>query len=136
MQGIEIRHTINAQNDRLAVDHKMALSVLQRGFDDPWIALRPVVAVPGKQPHPIAVAFQTQPIAVVFDFVEPIRGMRNLGSPCRNAKIERLTPQNRNFAAKRESVSLKPNSTEPVGLAYRVALPAHGATCARPAARR
>jgi hypothetical protein len=42
------------------------------------------------QPHPIAVAFQAQPIAVVLDFVDPIGGVGNLGSPRGNAKIERL----------------------------------------------
>jgi hypothetical protein len=36
----------------------MLLAVLQRGFDDPRIALRPIVSVAGEQPHPIAVAFQ------------------------------------------------------------------------------
>ena len=90
MKRVEIGNAVDAENDGLAIDYKMLLPVLQRGLDNPRIALGPVVAVAGDQAHAIAGALDPQPIAVILDFVEPIRRMWNLGSPCRNAKIERL----------------------------------------------
>jgi hypothetical protein len=38
---------IDGLNDRLADDHKLADAVLQGGFDDPRIPLRPVIAAAG-----------------------------------------------------------------------------------------
>jgi hypothetical protein len=43
------------------------------------------MAALGDQAHAIAVALQAQPIAVVFDFMKPIGGVRNLGSSYWNA---------------------------------------------------
>jgi hypothetical protein len=51
------------------------------------IALGPVITVAGNQPHAIAVALQAQPIAVVLDFVKPIRCV-----PRRDAKSNDLKP--------------------------------------------
>jgi hypothetical protein len=45
------------------------LSVAQRGFDDQGIAGGPIVAVPGEQPHALALALADQALAVMFDFV-------------------------------------------------------------------
>src|ERR1700730_2092497 len=39
----------------------------------------------GDQPHAIAGALDAKAVAVEFDFVDPIRRVWNLGSPCRNA---------------------------------------------------
>ena len=44
MQGVEIGAAIDAQQHRLAVDHKGRVSVSQRGFRDQRIAFAPVVA--------------------------------------------------------------------------------------------
>jgi len=53
MERIEIRNTVDAENDRLAIDDELLLAVLERGFDNPRIAVRPVEAVAGNQPRPI-----------------------------------------------------------------------------------
>jgi hypothetical protein len=47
MKRLKIRDAVDAENDGLAVDDEMLLPVLQRGFDDPGIALGPVIAVAG-----------------------------------------------------------------------------------------
>ena len=60
---------------------------LQRGFDDPGIALGPVVAVAGEQPDPVAVALQAQAIAVIFDFVQPAVPVRDGGRFDGNAEF-------------------------------------------------
>jgi hypothetical protein len=57
----------------------MLLTVLQRGFNDPWISLGPVIAVAGNQPHAVAVALKAQAVAVIFDFVWPIRLVPRVG---------------------------------------------------------
>lgn len=44
VEGIEIRVSIDAQDDRLAIDDEMLLAVLQSGFDNPGEAFCPVVA--------------------------------------------------------------------------------------------
>src|SRR5262249_38133941 len=46
-------------------------------LDDPRLAAAPIVAVTGEQAHAIAVADDCEPVAVVFDFVEPVGGRRN-----------------------------------------------------------
>ena len=55
MQGIEIGDAVNAQDDGLAIEHKPPGAVLQGGFDDPWIALRPVVTAARKQADSVTV---------------------------------------------------------------------------------
>jgi hypothetical protein len=80
MQRVEIGITVNAQDDRLAIDDELLLAVLQRSFNDPGEALCPVVSASGNQRHPIAVALNTQAIAIVFDFVDPVGAGGNLGS--------------------------------------------------------
>ena len=43
------------------------------------------MAVAGEQPHALAVALNDQAITVVFDFVDPVRADRHLGSGRRDA---------------------------------------------------
>jgi len=47
------------------------------------------VAVAGEQPHALALALDDQAIAVVFDFVEPVRPGGDFGSAGRDARFER-----------------------------------------------
>jgi hypothetical protein len=54
------------------------------------IAIGPVIAIAGKQSRAIAIAFDAQPIAIIFDLVEPVRGRWNLGAASGDTKIERL----------------------------------------------
>src|ERR1700722_7606258 len=98
MQGIEIRNAIDTKNDRLAIDDELLHAVLERRLDDPWTALRPIGPVAGDQAHAIAVALDPQPIAIVLDFVQPVRGM----PPYRAVLIEKglraESPENGNIA--------------------------------------
>src|SRR4029077_19707711 len=90
MQSIEVGHTVNAEHHGLAIDNELLHAVLQRSLGDPWIALGPVVAVAGDQPHAIAVALDAQAIAVIFDFVKPVRARWNLYSSGRHAELKGL----------------------------------------------
>lgn len=74
----------------LPVNDKLLLAVLERGLDDPVISVGPVVAVPGDQAHPVAVALKAQAVAVVFYFVEPIRAGGDARRSGREAKIKSL----------------------------------------------
>jgi hypothetical protein len=91
MQGIEIGISVNAQDDCLAVQHEPLRPYLPRGLDDPRITVGPVVTAPCDEAHVITVALQAEAVAVVLDLVEPVRRVRNLGSPRRDAEIERGT---------------------------------------------
>jgi hypothetical protein len=51
---------------------KLLVSVLQRGLDDPGIALGPIVSAARNQPHAIAIALDAQAIADILDLVEPV----------------------------------------------------------------
>ncbi|MEY9228364.1 hypothetical protein ABIF68_007576 [Bradyrhizobium japonicum] len=51
VQRVEIGNAVNAEDHGLAIDDEMLLTVLQGGLSDLGIALGPVGAVPGKQPH-------------------------------------------------------------------------------------
>lgn len=73
VQGVEVGKTIDAKNDCLAIDHKLLLPVLQRGLDNPGIALDRVVAVAGDQLDTVAVALDAKSITIIFYFVDPIR---------------------------------------------------------------
>ena len=47
MQGIEIGDAVDAEDDRPAIDHELAILVLQRDFDDSGVTAAPVMAVAG-----------------------------------------------------------------------------------------
>jgi class 3 adenylate cyclase len=88
--GYPQAHEHDAENDRLAIDDELRLAVFERSFDNPRIALRPVEAVAGNQPHAIAAALDAQPITVILDLVEPVRGRWNFGAASGDTKIKRL----------------------------------------------
>jgi hypothetical protein len=64
---------INTQEHGLAIKDELLGSDTSGGLDDQRIAARPVVAVAGVKPDPVAVARDDQPIAVLFDLVDPVR---------------------------------------------------------------
>ena len=66
----------------------MLLSVLQRGFNDPRVALAPVVPALRNQAHSIAISLHSQAIAVVLDFVKPFGTKGDLGGPGGDAKLK------------------------------------------------
>jgi hypothetical protein len=45
-------------------------------------------AVPSEQPDPLAIALDDQPVAVMFDFVNPVWTRRDLGGACLEAVLE------------------------------------------------
>jgi hypothetical protein len=55
MQRVEIGDAIEAKDDGLAID-ELLVAVLQSGFDDPGIALGPVVSAARDQSHAVAIA--------------------------------------------------------------------------------
>ena len=59
--------------------HPIESVMLQGGLGDPRIALRPVIAAAGDQPHPIAIPLNADAEAVLLDFVKPLRPGRDLG---------------------------------------------------------
>ena len=87
MDGVEIRDAVNAENDRLAIDDELLVSVLQRRLDDPRITLCSVVAAARDQAHASAVALDAETVADIFHFVNPVwppighdRWLFNVGS--------------------------------------------------------
>jgi hypothetical protein len=46
------------------------------------------VPVAGEESHPLVLALDDQAIAIVFDFVNPIRAGRDLGAAGRNVGVE------------------------------------------------
>jgi hypothetical protein len=65
MQRVEVRDAVNAEHYSLAIEHKLPMSVLQRGLDDPGIPIGPVVTASGDQARAVTVALQAEAIAVV-----------------------------------------------------------------------
>jgi hypothetical protein len=64
-------------------------AVLQGGLDYPSIALHPVIAAAGDQPHPIAVTLDANAKGC---FVKPLLPGRNVGCIGRQAEFKRLKP--------------------------------------------
>ena len=62
-----IQRRIDAEHHNLAVDHELLHAVLARRFDDPRIAVGPIVAAARDQAHAVAVALKAEAIAVMFD---------------------------------------------------------------------
>ena len=90
VQRVEIGDAIDAEDHRLAIDDELLDPVLERGFDNPRIAVRPIVPVAGNQPHAIAIPLDAQPVTVVLDLVEPVGSVRNLAAASWDTKIKRL----------------------------------------------
>jgi len=61
MQSIEVGIAVNAADDGLAIDHKMALPISERGLDYAGVSLGPVVTALGNQPHAPTVPLQAEP---------------------------------------------------------------------------
>ena len=73
-------------SDSLAVDQAGAKTQAAHRLQDQRIARRPVVAVAGEQPDADRIAAGHQPIAVVLDFVNPVRPSREVGRQGRASK--------------------------------------------------
>jgi hypothetical protein len=76
-QGVEVGNAVDAEHHGLTIDDELLEPVLQRGLDDPREAAGPVVAAAGDQANASALALNVQAVAVVFDFVGPVRGRKD-----------------------------------------------------------
>jgi len=61
MERVEIGITVYAQDDRLAINDKMLLAVLQRRFDNPGEAFGPVVPAARRERRALFFADQISP---------------------------------------------------------------------------
>ena len=77
MQALEIGHPSIVANHDLTIDCRVRA---ERGSSryDQRIAVAPVVTAAGEQAHANAAPADDQPIAVVLDFVNPLRPYRDL----------------------------------------------------------
>src|SRR4029078_4242999 len=64
VQAVEVRYPVNAEKHRLAVDHKRAVSIPERGLNNQRIAIGPVVAVSREKAHALALALNNQTVAI------------------------------------------------------------------------
>jgi hypothetical protein len=72
MQRVEVGDTVGIEQHGLAIEHEERIAVAQCGLNDARIAIGPVVAVAGEQPHALVLALNDQAIAVMLDFVDPV----------------------------------------------------------------
>jgi hypothetical protein len=63
---------IPCRHHGLTIDDETLLPYLARSFEDARKPFGPIVSATGDQAHAVALALQSQPIAVVFHFVKPI----------------------------------------------------------------
>jgi hypothetical protein len=69
MKRIEIGNAVDAEDDSLAIDDELLSPILQRGLDDPGIALCLVIAAAGDQAHPVSIALDAEAGTIMFDSV-------------------------------------------------------------------
>src|SRR4051794_11493313 len=92
VQPVKIGNAVNAKQHRFAVKDERGLAVPESRFDNQRVTIGPVMAIAGKQPSALALALDDDAIAVIFDFVNPVRSGRDLGAPTSNAgQVLKLT---------------------------------------------
>jgi hypothetical protein len=79
---------IGAGDHRLAVQGERPRLQLGRGRSDGGIAVGPVIAAAGEQPHPLAVPANDQPVSVMLDLVHPVRARGRLGGAGWDAGVD------------------------------------------------
>src|SRR5215468_2257866 len=89
MQRVEVSDAVAVEHDGLAIDDELLMAVLQRRFDNPRIAVGPVVAAAGDQAHAIPLALYAEAMAVVPYFMQPDRMIRDGGRHGGQAGFER-----------------------------------------------
>ena len=58
VQRLEVRHAVDTKHHGLTIDDELPDTVLQRGFDDPGVAVGPVVPALCDEAHAITVTLQ------------------------------------------------------------------------------
>ena len=90
VKRVKIGDAVDTEDDGLAVEDEPLLPVLERGLDNPEIALGPIVSAASDQPDAIAVALCAEAKAVLLDLVKPLRAGGNHSSRDRDAELKRL----------------------------------------------
>lgn len=72
MQGVEVGDAVDAEHHGLSVDDEVPLAVLQRGLDDPRVALGPIRTVAREEAHPLVLPNDQHSVAVVLYLVDPV----------------------------------------------------------------
>jgi hypothetical protein len=90
VQGIEVGHAIEAKHDRLAIDHELLSAVSEGSLSDPWETPGPVIAAARDQAHAITVTLRVEAVAVILDFMEPLRACGHGFAGRRDAKNSNL----------------------------------------------
>jgi hypothetical protein len=83
VQGVEVGDAVYSEHHSLAINDELRLADLPGCLRDPGKAPGPVQAAARRQLHLIAVALHAQPVAVVFDLVEPVRAAGHGFAECR-----------------------------------------------------
>jgi hypothetical protein len=89
------------------------LPVLQRRFHDPGLALGPVIAALGDEPHALVLPDDEHPLAVELDFVKPVRSRRNLLAGSWHAQFIRNT-HGPKIGSRAENANLAASGPRPV----------------------
>jgi len=66
VQAIEVGDAVDAEDHGLAINHELAVPVLQRTLGNPRKAAGPVFAVASEQAQAIRLALQAQTISVIL----------------------------------------------------------------------
>jgi hypothetical protein len=82
VQAVEIGATVDAEQHGLAVDHEASVPASKRGLGDERKSVAPIVTVAREQPNALAVALNYQAVAVMFDFVNPLRSVAKVTMCC------------------------------------------------------
>ena len=65
----------------------MSFCRAQRRLGDQRMSIGPVIAAARQQSHALALTLDNQAVAVVFNFVKPVRTGRDFGAARRNARL-------------------------------------------------
>ena len=88
VEPVEVRSAIHAKQHGFTVQDKGADADAMRCLNDQWVAIGPVVTVAREQANALAFPMNGKAIAIVFDFVDPIRPRRHRGSAGRQTRCK------------------------------------------------
>jgi hypothetical protein len=76
VQPVEVRSAVHTKQHGFTIKDEGGNADAKRGFNDQRVSITPVVAVAREQPNALAFTVNRKAVAVVFDFVDPIRPRR------------------------------------------------------------
>jgi hypothetical protein len=89
VQQIEICDAHRIAHHGLTINRRVLRRQGEHGLADQRIALGPIISAPSKYPHATGAPADDQPLAIVFDLVNPQWADRRLGRKRRNAGIDK-----------------------------------------------